>query len=385
MAKNEQWELVEPYLWMRKTETQTGEWTKRFYVGFKDWKGIPRKFTAGTELRGARSKKKIVLGENERRVDFDKGKVKRLTFNQWADQYVTLASGKKSFARDLQLLKVLREEFGAMALEDISYATVRTFALRLRQQPVHQHPDRPQAPATCNRKLALLRHILRLAWKEGLIEKLPAVELFPEDNERDRVLTDEEFARLYDTAGPTLKPILLTAWETGMRRGEIVLLTWPQVNLKDNVITLDSQDTKTGRRRLIPISQRLQGAFLELRQARGKVTDISQRLFLSERGKPFAKPGAIRDAFENAVERAGLEDVHFHDLRRSFATRKVTEGWDRDFVKAITGHTTDKVFARYNKPSLDTLRAVVEGVPSKIDVPPVSHRPGRDTKTMLSA
>jgi len=66
----------------------------------------------------------------------------------------------------------------------------------------------------------------------------------------------------------------------------------------------------------------------------------------------------------NAVDRAGLKDVHFHDLRCSFATRKVAEGWDRNYLKAITGHRTDKVFARYNKPSLKTLRAVVEGAPS---------------------
>ena len=85
------------------------------------------------------------------------------------------------------------------------------------------------------------------------------------------------------------------------------------------------------------------------------------------------------------MERAKLEDVHFHDLRRSFATRKVTEGWDRDFVKAITGHTTDKVFARYNKPSLETLRAVVEGAPSMVGVTPVSHGSGHHTKAVLSA
>ena len=69
----------------------------------------------------------------------------------------------------------------------------------------------------------------------------------------------------------------------------------------------------------------------------------------------------IQHSFDGAVTRAGLKDVHFHDLRRSFVTRKITEGWDRDHVKAITGHRTDKVFARYNKPSLETLRAVVEG------------------------
>jgi hypothetical protein len=56
-----------------------------------------------------------------------------------------------------------------------------------------------------------------MAWKEVLIEKLP-VELFPEDNERDRVLTEEEFSRLYSEAKEHLQPSLHCAWETGMRR-----------------------------------------------------------------------------------------------------------------------------------------------------------------------
>lgn len=112
---------------------------------------------------------------------------------------------------------------------------------------------------------------------------------------------------------------------------------------------------------------------------------MTQRIFLSDRGKLFTSPKAIRDAFEHAVQRAGIKDVHFHDLRRSFATRKVTEGWDRDFVKAITGHTTDKVFARYNKPSLDTLRAVVEGAPRNVVVKPLSNGSGREDQAMLSA
>jgi len=242
-----------------------------------------------------------------------------------------LAAGKRTLDRDKQLLKVLQAEFGPLPLEEIKYARIKEFALRLKLTPVSQHPDRPQALATCNRKLALLRHVLRLAWKEGVLEKLPAVELFQEDNERDRVLAEEEFTQLYEEAAPTLKPILICAWETGMRRGEIVLLTWPQVNLKENLITLESQDTKTGRRRVIPLSQRLRETLLAVREARGKITDIQQRVFLSARGKPFARPAAVREAFINAVERAKLEDVHFHDLRRSFVTRKVTEGWDRDY------------------------------------------------------
>ena len=115
-----------------------------------------------------------------------------------------------------------------------------------------------------------------MAWKEGLIEKLPAVELFPEDNERDRVLTEEEFSRLYSEAIEHLQPILLCAWETGMRKGKSLGLTWSKVNLRDNLITLESEDTKTKRRRIIPMSGRLREMLLTLRQWKSKVTDIQQ-------------------------------------------------------------------------------------------------------------
>lgn len=79
-------------------------------------------------------------------------------------------------------------------------------------------------------------YVLRLAWKEGLLEKLPAVELFPEDNERDRILAEAEFHTLHETAATILNLIFVTAWETGIRGGKILLLTWPHVNFKDNLI-----------------------------------------------------------------------------------------------------------------------------------------------------
>jgi len=386
MARNGTWERIEPHLYRLKHQTPTGEWTTRYYVRFQDWKGVNRSVPAGTDLRGARSKKKLLLGENERRIDFDKGKVERLTFNKWADRYLELAAEKRTLQDDIFMLKVLRTEFGPLPLEEITYTKIKAFALKLRQMPVRQDSDRPLSPATCNRKLALLRHILRMAWKEGLIERLPAVELFPEDNERDRVLTEEEFNSLYEQAATHLKPILLCAWETAMRRGEILSLTWPKVNLRENLISLESQDTKTKRRRQVPISQKIRDTLLSLRQAQGKVADIHHQVFLGTTGNPVKN---IQEAFDNAVARAGLKDVHFHDLRRSFATRKVAEGWDRDYVKAITGHRTDKVFARYNKPSLDTLRAVVEGAPSVSPntavVKLLSNGSGREARPVLSA
>jgi hypothetical protein len=125
MARNGHWERVESHLYRLKHQTPTGEWTTRYYVRFQDWKGVNRSIPAGTDLRGARSKKKLLLGENERRIDCDKGKVERLTFNKWADRYLELAAEKRTLQDDIFILKVLRTEFGLLPLEEITYTKIK--------------------------------------------------------------------------------------------------------------------------------------------------------------------------------------------------------------------------------------------------------------------
>ena len=63
MARDE-WVQVEQHLIKRLRQTPTGEWTKRYYVRFKDWKGVQRSFPAGPTLDGARDVKRIKLGDN---------------------------------------------------------------------------------------------------------------------------------------------------------------------------------------------------------------------------------------------------------------------------------------------------------------------------------
>ena len=66
-----------------------------------------------------------------------------------------------------------------------------------------------------------------------------------------------------------------------------------------------------------------------------------------------------KTAYNRACRRAGIVDLHFHDLRHTFITRKVRAGWDYKRIMAITGHSTFAVFQRYNNPSEDDIRAVV--------------------------
>ena len=63
--------------------------------------------------------------------------------------------------------------------------------------------------------------------------------------------------------------------------------------------------------------------------------------------------------FKRPSKKANTESSCVHDLRMSFATRKISEGFDRDWVKMITDHRTDHVFRRYNRPSPEALRSVV--------------------------
>jgi len=72
-----------------------------------------------------------------------------------------------------------------------------------------------------------------------------------------------------------------------------------------------------------------------------------------------------KTAFKTACRNAGLADLHFHDLRHTFVTRKVREGWDYKRIMAITGHTTFAVFQKYNNPSEEDIKAVVLADPPR--------------------
>ena len=102
-----------------------------------------------------------------------------------------------------------------------------------------------------------------LVARKGLIElkngvppenPVSAVPFLDEQNIRDRILTPEEFERMLNAAPEYLKPILLCAYRTVMRRGEILNLTWDRVDLKSGFTRLKESDTKTGEARSIPLT-----------------------------------------------------------------------------------------------------------------------------------
>jgi integrase len=133
------------------------------------------------------------------------------------------------------------------------------------------------------------------------------------------------------------------ALNTGMRRGEIFSLTWDRVDFSRGVILLER--TKSGRRRELPMNRATYDALVPLHAAQSV-------------GRVFGQVTA-KKAFMSAVERAGLGDFHFHDLRHTFASWLVMRGRPLKEVQELLGRQTIAMTMRYSHLSPDRLRDAV--------------------------
>lgn len=125
----------------------------------------------------------------------------------------------------------------------------------------------------------------------------------------------------------------------GMRKDEIVRLTWSEVDLRKGFIRLPGERTKTDSPRIIPLHPEVRSTLEKL--PRGLHTD---RVFLRF-GQPFDE---IKHSFQSACEKAKIEDFTFHDLRHCALNNLRKAGNDFFQIMAMSGHKTISVFKRYN-------------------------------------
>jgi integrase len=166
-----------------------------------------------------------------------------------------------------------------------------------------------------------------------------------------RFLTVEEAQALVSVCDEHLRPIVITALHTGMRRGEILSLTWDNVDLVNGFITLT--ETKNGEKREVPIDgtlretfNRLPRRFVEKDGKDGeKVKELVPSLFHDpDTLKPY---GSVKRSFATAMKTAKITGCRFHDLRHTFASQLVMAGVDLTTVKELLGHKDIKMTLRY--------------------------------------
>jgi integrase len=142
----------------------------------------------------------------------------------------------------------------------------------------------------------------------------------------------------------------VTAFYSGMRKAEILGLTWDKIDMEQRLIKLEAKDTKDKEPRKIPICRELHQIFRAIPRA---IHDSHVFLY---KGKPVTD---IRTGLEKACKEAGIEygrfkknGFIFHDLRHTFNTYMRKAGVPESVIMEITGHSTREMFDRYN--TIDT-------------------------------
>lgn len=264
---------------------------------------------------------------------------------QWVDrteaEQTTLGELLKRYSKEISITKrgadVETTRINALcrsALAKHSVATITGKTL------AHWRDERltEVSGSTVTRELQLLGHVFSVAireWGFGLHSNPVSLIRKPTPNKaRDRVLDDTQRQALVTACAqcqsPWVKPVVVFALETAARRGEILALTWRDVDLERRVAKVSG---KTGSR-TIPLSP--------------ACVSMLKALPRSLEGHAFPVTiETLKQAYTRAVARAGIQDFTFHDLRHDALTRLAKLGLNVLELRSISGHTTANMLQRY--------------------------------------
>lgn len=252
--------------------------------------------------------------------------------------------GLRTYKETRRVARMLSAHFNKKLVREISHGDILRFKNTRLDTPVRDNGQR--AIATVNRELTVLQRIFTVAFREGWINRHPftgggdTLISSSDERKRERILSRDEELRLLDACDGRrthLRPIVICALDTGMRRGEIFTLRWRDVDLDNRTINIQAFNTKTMRERSIKITPRL---FREL-----------ERLWIESRKESTARVFGIEDTIKRSwatvMGIAGIEGMRFHDLRHTCATRLVKGRLELAEVSRVLGHTNIATTYRY--------------------------------------
>ncbi|MDB5781683.1 site-specific integrase [Caballeronia mineralivorans] len=296
-----------------------------------------------------------IESEMDRGTFVDRTEAERNTFGDLLQRYAEEVSPQKKGEAEevLRIRKISLDPIANYKVAALSGKVVADYRdRRLKGDAKH----RPVSGSTVSRELTLLSHVLNVARKEwGVHMDVNPVSVIrrPRENrartrrlspgEEERILAELEFSPRDEHGrfaeggcrNQWVLPAVIVAIETAMRRGEILSLSWADVFLDERFVRL--HDTKNGEARDVPLSSR--------------AGETLKSLPRNDSGRVFPITGeALKRVFMRACKRAGIADLHFHDLRHE-ATSRIAERLDNILeLSAVTGHKSVQLLKRYYHP-----------------------------------
>ena len=308
---------------------------------------------------------------NQRETELRQGKhlkeaqSKRHTFGEMIDRYIKneLHKKPKSYQKKKMQLNRWKAELGHLRLFDVTPSKISDVKDKMLNEKLKN--GKQKSPTTVVRYMAALSPVFRLAVNEWeWLDKSPMdkVKRPTEPRGRIRFLDDDERKRLLDAAqnhkNKHLYVIIVLAISTGMRQGEIMGLTWKDVNLSEGYAIL--HETKNDDVRRVPIT----GQALKLLKELNKVRRIDTNYIFSD--LTTTKPVFNHKAWEQIVKVAEIQDFRFHDLRHTSASYLAMNGASLAEIAEILGHKTLAMVKRYAHLSHSHTASVVASMNEKI-------------------
>jgi integrase len=298
----------------------------------------------------------------------------KMTFNELTKWYLKLESVKAQARYPILKinLSTFNAVFGDTIVNRLKPADLENYQAKRKAQG--------QADSYVDQQIAMARAMINKAFDNDLVSG-DTIKVFKrvkkllrgDSNARDRVLSGEEFDRLMDALPFHTRAIVATGYYAGMRKGEVINLTWDKVDMKSRIITLDAADTKDREARRIPICDALNKILEKIPKAIHDKEIHKNHIFLFK-GKPIRD---IRTALRKACKKAGIPygrgtkgGFVYHDTRHCFNTNMRKSGVPESVIMKITGHSTREMFLRYDTvDAADTRKAVdqMEGFLKSVD------------------
>ena len=342
-----------------------------YYVGEKRYREA-----VGPNRREAEAALGKKLAEIREGRFFDRKDFPAVTVEELAKRFLEWAKVKKSVEGYRVHSRPIVEHFRGRLISTITEHDVERFRSVRKDTPTRTMTARSNS--TLNHDLAMFKMMMNKAVAWGLLERNPAAKVKPlrETKGRTRFLSVEEAKNLIEAASRHLRPILICALETGMRRGKILGLRWSDVDMKNAMIYFG--ETKNGKARHVPMSNRLRATLAALPRRLGTDFVFTGSILKTPAGngrnRPLNQPIGkvepfhdVRTAFQTACTKAGIEDFRFHDLRHTAASHMIMAGVPFKTVGEILGHTTTAMTERYSHLTPEHKRKAIEMLSATFD------------------
>lgn len=260
---------------------------------------------------------------------------KQYSFSFLMDMYVRTSEANNKSVKESKLYKKLL----------LSYFGKDTNVLNIKPSDIEEFKlymiSSGRSVATANRYLAALKRAYNIMIKDDLIDYNPVckVKFFVEDNIRDRVLSKQEWIKLYEQLSDINRKIVLVALQTAFRLHNVLYLRWEQINMSSRIIRLTKNENKGKKIINVPITDILYETLMSLEPKQEGYVFVNP-----ETEKPYT---SIKNGFNAACRRAGIKNFHFHDLRRTAATWLLENGVDLRTIQEILAHTNISTTERY--------------------------------------